>query len=138
MQIENESWEDIAHMAHVFHIELENEHNGTKKLKKELCFVRHILHEHLCNQDQIQNFINTNLFITMVNTVNKFEKAFDKHNIKRREFLLFLRAVLDKLKKEKLKAEKPLERKVEFKRMKNLLEKTSDGFGHMENGHEII
>ncbi len=128
MQIENESWEDIAHMAHVFHIELEGDHNGTKKLKKELCFVKHILHEHLCDQDKIQDFVNTSLFITMVKTIDKFEKAFDKHDIKRREFLLFLKAILDKLKKEKLMVEKPMERKVEFKRMKGL----------MENGHEFI
>ena len=127
IRIENESWEDIAHMMHVFHIELEDDHNGTKKLKKELCLVKHILHEHLCDPDRIQ-YVNTSLFITMVKTINKFEKAFDKHNVKKRGFLLFLKAVLNKIKKEKLRVEKPLERKVEFKKMKDLIEKTSSGF----------
>lgn len=127
-QIDEGSWEEIAHMAHAFHIELENDSNGTKKLKKELCFVRHILHEHLCNPDSIESFVSTALFVKMVGIIDRFEKACDKHNVKKREFLLFLKAVLKKIKKERLRAEKPLERKVEFKKMKDMI----------ENGHQII
>jgi len=127
-RIEEQSWEDIAHMAHTIHIELESECNGTKKLKKEVCLVKHILHEHLCNADNVSDFLNASLFITMVKTIDKFEKAFDKHDIKRREFLLFLKAVLNKLKKEKLRVEKPMERKFEFKKMK----------GVVENGNKFI
>ncbi len=124
-QIENESWEYIAHLAHSFHIELDSDDNGAKRLKKELCFVKHILHEHLCNPDRIENFLTTSLFVKMVETIDKFEKSFEKKNIKRTEFISFLKAVLNKIKKERLRAEKPLERKVEFKKMKYI----------SENGH---
>lgn len=121
-QIEEGTWEDIAHMAHAFHIEIEGEGNGTKKFRKELCLVKHILHEHLCNPEHVKDFVNISLFIRMAETINKFEKTCDRHSIKKRGFLLFLKAVLNRIKKEKLRAEKPLERKVEFKKMKDAME----------------
>ena len=126
-QLESESWEDIPRLAHSFHIELDSDSNSTKKLKKELCLVKHILHEHLCNPDNLDSFLNTSLFIKMVEAVDKFEKAFDKNNLRRREFLLFLNAVLGKIRKEKLKAEKPLQRKLELTRLKDAI----------ENGHNL-
>ena len=122
MQIENESWEYIAHLAHTFHIELDSDDNGSRKLKKELCLVKHILHEHLCDPDHLDAFVNTSLFVKLVEAIDKFEKAFDKKNIRRREFLSFLKAVLSKIKKEKLKAAKPLERKIEWIRLKDAIE----------------
>ncbi len=121
-RIEDESWEYISHLAHSFHIELDSEDVGAKKLKKELCFVKHILHEHLCNPDDIENFLTTSLFVKMVEAIDKFEKTFDKKNIGRREFLFFLKAVLAKIRKEKLKAKKSLERKIELRKLKDAIE----------------
>ena len=124
--IEVESWDSIAHLAMTFTVDFEADNKETKRLKKEIAIVKHILHEHLKNPDYSDKFVNGSFFITLVRCIDKFELAFDKHKSKQRDFLIFLKAILSRIKKEKLIVHKPIERKTEFKKMKDVVENGRD------------
>ncbi len=126
-RVEGESWEYIAQLGSLFVIEFDTDTKVTRKLKKELSVIKHIICGHL-NNGGAERFITPALFVRLVQAILKFEKDFEKHNIRRKEFLVFLRALLHKLKKEKLHASKPLEREMTFKKMKDIME---NGNGHL-------
>ncbi len=123
----NESWDSIAQMAASFQIELDSDNKQARKLKKELSVVKHIVSEHL-SKEGAERFITPALLVRLIEAIEHFESAFEKHNIKRKDFLIFLKALLFKIKKEKLYVGKPLERQIAFKKMKYMLE---NGNGHL-------
>jgi len=119
-RFEGESWDAIAQMAMGFQIELSREDPQTAKIRKELAMIKHILHENMKSPDSAQKFANAAFFVRMYKTLQRLEKEFDKHGLERAEFLMFLEAVLHKIRNERLIVQKPLERKNEFKRLKDV------------------
>ncbi|HIH23281.1 TPA: hypothetical protein HA238_06140 [Candidatus Micrarchaeota archaeon] len=120
---ENESWDSIAHMALTFQIELDEEDKHQKRLKKELGMLKHVLHHHLKDQEAAARNLNITFFVRLHKTIARLEKAFDRHDVKRREFLVFLKAILHKLRNTRFMVFKTLERKNEFGKMKGLMDK---------------
>ncbi len=126
--VAQESWESLAHLATTFTMEFEKETKETKKLKKEIAFVKHILYEHLKNPDYSERFVNGTFFITLVRCISKLETAVEKHGSRHTDFLVFLKALLNRIKNEKISVQKPIERIAEFQKMKDVV----------ENGHSNI
>ena len=120
--VENEDWDYFANLAMSFVIDFETNCNESKKLKKRLCITKHIIHEHLKDKEYAKSFVNVYLFIALVKLLNNFEMLADKHKIKKTDFVMFLKALLYKIRKEKVFVLKPLERKGEFKKMKDLMD----------------
>ncbi|MBI2079366.1 hypothetical protein HYT84_01265 [Candidatus Micrarchaeota archaeon] len=117
-RIEGESWDSIAQMALHFQVDIESDDNKVRRLRKEVGMIKHILHEHLKTPENAEKTLNAAFFVRLVKTITKLEKAAEKHRAERTGFLMFLKAVLHKLKRERLFVFKTLERKDEFKRMK--------------------
>lgn len=122
-KVEEESWDTIATLALSFEIELEKENKELQKVKKEMQIIKHILYEHLQNPEDAKKFITTNFFVKLVKTLEKLEKVLKKYEIERSEFLVFLRMLVFKMRKERLIVFKKLERKTEFDSKKPLEEK---------------
>jgi hypothetical protein len=120
-QLDDESWDSIAQMALSFQIELSEEGRHTARLQKELSLVKHILYESMKTPERVEDCLNASFFIRLYKTLDKLEKSFKKHELERTEFLVFLRAVLHKANRQQLRVHKPLERKNEFRRLKDVI-----------------
>ncbi len=120
--VAEESWESLARLAMTFTIEFEQESKETKKLKKEMSVVKHVLREHLTNPEYSGRFVNGTFFITLTRYIGKLEIAIDKHGSKQTDLLIFLKALLNRIKTEKISVQKPIERLDEFKKMTDVVE----------------
>jgi hypothetical protein len=84
-----------------------------------MTMLKHILYENMKTPEMAEKYANAAFFVRMHQTVSKLEKSFDRHKLERTEFLMFLHALMHKLRREKLIVYKQLERKNEFTRMKD-------------------
>ncbi|MBN2478485.1 hypothetical protein JXB01_04310 [Candidatus Micrarchaeota archaeon] len=118
-QVEESEWDSIAEMAKTFQIEFEEETTEVKKLKKKIKMTKRLLYEHLKNPEDAEKTVKNPAFFTgLVKTVEEFEKHLDKHKTSRKELLIFLKALLARVRKEKLKVHKTMQIKKDFQRMK--------------------
>lgn len=113
-----ENWDYLAQMAHSFELELEQGEKETAKLQKELQMIKRIIHAHLSNGTAITKFLSAKFVIKLYRTIEKLDKKITTHTQQHKEFLLFLRALLNKMKQEKLVVYKTLEKAVEFRKHK--------------------
>lgn len=122
-KVEEESWDTLARLALSFEIEIENKNQEVQRIKKEMQIIKHILYEHLQHPEDSKKFLTTNFFVRLVKTFNRLEKILMKYEQDRSEFLLFLRALIFKMKKERLVVFKTLERRSVFDSRKPMEEK---------------
>jgi hypothetical protein len=83
--------------------------------------VKHILYGQLRSLNGTES-VDISLVVGTIKTVGRIEKGLASNGIRNNEFTLFLRLVLDKLKKQRLLAKKPLEMQKEFGLMKGVVE----------------
>lgn len=119
--IEHEGWDGVGRMALNFQVELSEDGKRAARLKKEMILVKHILYESMKKPEDAERFVNAGLFVRLHQTIERLEKELDENRMRRTEFLAFLKVLLQRLKHEKLIVYKTLERKNEFKRMKERL-----------------
>lgn len=117
-RLEQEDWGYFAHMAHSFELELEEDAGESAKLHKELQMVRKVLHAHLSTEKGREKFVSTKFMIQLHKTIAKLEAKLAEHGHMHGEFLNFLRALMHKMKQEKLVVYKTLEKTREFERHK--------------------
>ncbi len=118
--LENEDWETVINIL----INLDTGVNGsrdTRKLKKKIGIVRQILYSHLSDMDG-SNRIDLSFLIGAIKTIENLEREFDEHGVKGREFLIFFRLLIYKLEKQKLIVNKPMERRFELEKLKEVVE----------------
>ncbi|MBI5046290.1 hypothetical protein HZC07_00990 [Candidatus Micrarchaeota archaeon] len=123
----NADWETLAHALKTIQIEVDAKHPHAKRLKTKLGIVKILLYEKVRELKQ-DSPIELSFFIGAVKTINKMEKEFDDHSIKKREFVIFLKLLLYKFGKQKFTVKKPREILGEFRKMKRLV----------ENGHSPL
>lgn len=116
-----EDWESLAHMLITMKVELGEERAETRKLHKELCMAKAILHQHLSTTNG-SNSIDLSFFVGTVKMVQRLEREYDRLGVDRREFLIFLKLLLTKFSQQRLIVQKPAERKAEFKKLKGVVE----------------
>jgi hypothetical protein len=97
----------------------------SRKLRTQLGIIRMLIYEKISSWNG-NDSIDLSFFIASFKTIQKIEKEFDAHGIKKREFLIFLKMLFYKFKKQKLIVKKPLATIVEFKKMKGVVE---NGYG---------
>ncbi|MEW6528674.1 MAG: hypothetical protein AB1391_02180 [Candidatus Micrarchaeota archaeon] len=115
-----ETWEYIAQIAHSFELDLEQGDPEIIKLQKELQMIKRIIHAHLSNGTSITKFLSAKFLIKLYRTIEKLDEKIALHKQQHKEFLIFLRALLGKMKREKLVVYKTLEKKTEFQRHKEV------------------
>ncbi|VVC04066.1 Uncharacterised protein [Candidatus Bilamarchaeum dharawalense] len=114
-------WDALAHALKKVNIGIQGNDAGAKKLRAELGIVRMIMYEEIREWNG-NNTIDLAFFVASFKTIRKLEKQFEKRGIKKNEFMLFLRLLFYKFKKQKIVAVKPLEKMGEFKKMKGVVE----------------
>lgn len=115
--LEQESWESLAQMALQFKTEIIN-NNGAKKISKKMQYLKHMLHFYLKDAQGIEMFSSSRILVKFSRSVHNIENYLLKNNMPPTQFLIFLKAIAEKAKKEKIRAEKPHERRQEFGKLK--------------------
>jgi hypothetical protein len=119
--LENESWESIARMLLAMPISFDNNHKGMKKIGRELGMIRHVICQQLLSYNGNRE-IDMAFFVSYSKVVARIENDLESKGIRNNEFMLFLKLLLLKVKKQKLIVKKPLEMQNEFKKMKRIVE----------------
>lgn len=114
-------WDSIAFALKKVSMKVDGEDAGAKKLRAQLGMVRMIMYDEIKEWNG-NNTIELSFFIASFKTIQKLEKEFEKRGVKRSEFLLLLKLLFYKFKKQKLHVVKPLEKIGEFKKMKGVVE----------------
>jgi hypothetical protein len=117
--IEEEDWDYFARMARSFELEITSQDKELLRLSKELQMLRAVVHAHLSSDENRAAFISTNGMVRMYAVIKKLEGRINKYHKSHGEFLMFLRAILHKMKKEKLVVYKKMEKAKEFLRHHN-------------------
>jgi hypothetical protein len=116
-----EDWKTLAQMLMSMEPEVKRDDPKTRKLHVELCMAKTILYQHLMATNG-HNSIDASFFVGSVKMVNRIEAEYDALGIKRKDFLIFLRMLLEKFGQQKLIVRKPAERVEEFKKHKRVVE----------------
>ena len=88
-----EDWKSLAHMLMSMEVELGDDRYETRKLQKELCMVKTVLHQKLATTNG-SNTIDLSFFVGAVKLVRRLEKEYDRLGVERRDFIIFLNLVL--------------------------------------------
>ncbi len=116
-----EDWDLISSRMIAFQIEFEEDTVETQKLKRYLGAIKQSMHHNIENLRK-DGTVDAAFLVGAIKTIEKTEKIFEKQNIRKTDFLLLLRLILDKLKKERLITSKPMEKQMEFKKLKGATE----------------
>ncbi len=117
--VQNSSWEDVAQMAKTYSIEFEKENDEIKRIRKQIKLTKELIYHYLSDENSKEYIKKGSFFIGLVKSIDLLEKGIEKNEAKKSEFLFFLRALLEKIKKEKLDVERPLKKKKDFERLKD-------------------
>lgn len=117
-RIEQEDWDYLARMAHSFELEMEKDSGDTARLHKELQMVRKVVHAYISHEKGREKFLSTKFLVKMYKTIEKLEDKIAGHEHMHGEFLTFLKALMHKMRQEKLVVYKTLEKTHEFQRHK--------------------
>lgn len=115
--VNDSSWEEIAKMIKIYSMEFSKETEESKRLQKQLRVTKELLYEYLKGDDPVV-VKKASFFRGLVKSIEHFEKGLETHNVKKSEFMILLRALLEKTKKQKFAVFKPIERRKGFDRMK--------------------
>ncbi|MFH1785226.1 MAG: hypothetical protein ABH842_02255 [Candidatus Micrarchaeota archaeon] len=118
-------WDALAHALKKMDTGIIGDDATSKKLRAQLGIIRMIMYEEIREWNG-HNTIDITFFVASFKTIKKLEKDFSKKGITKSEFLLFLKLLFYKFKKQKIIAIKPLEKIGEFKKMKGVVE---NGYG---------
>ena len=119
--IENESWESIARMLVKLPINIDKTDRDLNKISRELSVIKHVLHNQLMTYNG-NGSVDVSFFVAASKTVARLDKDLESKGIRNNEFMLFLKLLILKIRKQKLVVKKPLEMQNEFKKMKRFVE----------------
>ena len=120
-------WDQIIKMMEKIDLDLEINGSKGKKLRTHVGLVKLLM----CSKMRTfngDNSIDMSFFVASHKAVKKLEDHFESNQIQNREFIVFLKLILHKMSKQKLKVKKHREIKDKFERMK----------GVVENGHSTL
>jgi hypothetical protein len=120
-------WDSLAHAMKSLATGVDAKDARTRSLRTRAGMVRMILYDKLrgFNGD---NSIDLAFFIASFRAISRIETDFDSHQVKSREFVIFLKLLLRKFGQQRLMVKKPRAMLDEFGRMK----------GVVENGHGTL
>lgn len=118
-------WDQLAHALKKMDSGIKGDDATSKRLRAQLGIIRMLMYEEIRGWNG-HNTIDLSFFVASFKTIRKLETDFIKGGITKSEFLLFLKLLFYKFKKQKIIATKPLEKIGEFKKMKGVVE---NGYG---------
>jgi hypothetical protein len=123
--IEREGWDYVARALITFPIDIpmdaEPENLKLVRLRKELQVMKHALYEELMTFNGNRS-VDASFLIGTTKAVARIEAGLEAEGIKNLGFVLLLKLLLRRLRKQRLVVKKPMETRGEFGRMKRVVE----------------
>ncbi len=112
-KVGDKSWEEIALIARDLEFKLEHEDEEAKQLEKKMQIIKQVLYETMNDPERMKH-LSSKFYVRLNKILDEMEGKLKKYQAERQEFVVFLRIILTKLKKEKLVVTHKLDRKMEF------------------------
>jgi hypothetical protein len=112
-KVGDKSWEEIALIARDLEIKIDHGDEEAKQLEKKMRVIKQVLYETMSDPERMKN-VSSKFYVRLSKLLDEMEGRLKKYDADRHEFILFIRVLLTKLKKEKLVVTHKLDRKVEF------------------------
>jgi len=119
--VENESWDSLAKMLISMPVDFGNGDAKGRKVRKQMEALKHALYTQMMSFNGNQS-IETSFFVASVKAFAGIEKRLETNGVKNSQFVMFLKLILGKIKKQKLLVKKPREVRNEFSKMKEVVE----------------
>ena len=119
--VENESWDSLAKKLISLPVDFDNGDAKGRKVRKQMEALKHALYTQMMSFNGNQS-IETSFFVASVKAFSGIEKRLETNGKKNSQFVMFLKLILGKIKKQKLLVKKPLEVRNEFSKMKEVVE----------------
>ena len=120
-------WETLAYTLKTLSSGIPGDDAASKRLRAQLGLIRMLMYEEI-RQWNGNGYIDLSFLIASMKTVHGMEKKLEARNLKNTELMIFLKLLIYKFEKQKIRVRKPLAERGEFGRMK----------GVVEHGHGII
>ena len=120
-------WETLAYTLQKIDNGIVGNDAASKKLRAKIGFVRMLMYEEIRHWNG-NGYIDLSFLIASLKSVRMLEREFEAKKLKNTEMLIFLKLLIYKFEKQKIRVKKPLATQAEFGRLK----------GVVENGHGII
>ncbi len=120
-------WETLAYALSKISSGIVGDDAASRKLRAQLGLIRMLMYEEI-RQWNGSGTIDLSFLMASIKTARTVEKLYEGRKAKDRQLLIFLKLLIYKFEKQKIKVKKPLAQRGEFGRMK----------GVVENGHGII
>ncbi len=119
--IANEDWDYLGEFIRMFEFKIKKESEENRKLKKEVEMIKKYLSTLLSEKNK-EKIINAEMLVKTYKTIKKLEKKIDYYDSEYNQFIMVLKAIYEKLKKEKLIVHKNhrFNAQVEFEELKRL------------------
>ena len=114
-------WDELAKLLQTVENGIEGDSPEAKKLRATLGVVKILMCENMRVWNG-QGSIDASFFIGSYKTILKIENEFDAKGIENRQFVLFLKLLLQKFEKQRLLVKKPFLMIEEFGKMKEVVE----------------
>ena len=114
-------WDTIAHALMALHSGIKPKDAESRNMRAKLGLIKILMYENIRSWNG-NSSIDLSFFIATYKTIKSLESEFEKKEIRNKELLIFLKLLLYKFEKLKLKAKKPLEVQAEFGKMKMVIE----------------
>ncbi|MBD3389392.1 hypothetical protein GF415_00350 [Candidatus Micrarchaeota archaeon] len=121
----DKSWEEIALIARDLEVRIEHEDEDARQLEKRMRVIKQVLYENMQDPERMKH-LSSKFYVRLNKLMEEMESKLKKYRADRQEFVVFLRIVLGKLKKEKLVVTHKLDRRVEFGKHKEDAESSQE------------
>jgi hypothetical protein len=115
-------WQSIAQALNTIDTGIEGNGPSARKLRAQLGVIKVIMCENMRTWNG-NSTIDASLLIATYKTIQRMEAEFNSRGIENRQFLIFLKLLLQKFEQQKLKVKKPFVLINEFGKMKGVVEK---------------
>ncbi|MBD3397818.1 hypothetical protein GF412_01640 [Candidatus Micrarchaeota archaeon] len=112
-KVGDKSWEEIALIARDLEVKIEHEDEEARQLEKKMQVIKQVLYETMNDPDRMKH-LSSKFYVRLNKLMDEMEGKLKKYRADRQEFVVFIRILLTKLKKEKLVVTHKLDRRVEF------------------------
>ena len=125
-KVGDKSWEEIALIARDLEIKIEHEDEEARQLEKKMQVIKQVLYETMQDPQRMKH-LSSKFYVRLNKLMEEMDSKLKKYRADRQEFVVFIRILLTKLKKEKLVVTHKLDRRVEFGKHKGDAESTKKG-----------
>ena len=112
-KVGDKSWEEIALIARDLEVRIEHEDEEARQLEKKMQVIKQVLYETMHDSERMKH-LSSKFYVRLNKLLEEMDSKLTKYRADRQEFVVFLRILLTKLKKEKLVVTHKLDRRVEF------------------------